>query len=95
MARPRTYSLGFNILGTKGFLEILNLYLPFSVPLHKENRTEYTYYLSTAVGLDKAVLLYDFLYLDAQIYLDRKLDVFIEYFKQKTFNDYNHCTPCG
>lgn len=93
--RSKTYSLGFSVLGTKGFLEVLNSHLPFSVSLYKENRTEHTYYLSTAIGLDKAVLLYDFLYVDAQIYLDRKLKVFIEYFEQKTFNDYNHCTPCG
>lgn len=91
--RSKTYSLGFNVLGTKEFLEILNSYLPFPVPLYKENRTEYTYYLSTTVGLNKVVLLYDFLYLDAQIFLNRKLQIFIEYFKQKTFNDYNHCTP--
>jgi DNA-binding transcriptional regulator WhiA len=93
--RSKTYSLGFSILGTEQFLSVLNSYLPFSLPLYKEKRTEHTYYLSTAIGLDKAKVLFEFLYLDANIYMDRKINVFIEYFKQKTFNDYNHFAPCG
>ena len=64
------------ILGTKDFLNILQKYLPLEKKnkLHKKNNI---YDLSFQKGRGKYIL--DYVYKDATIFLDRKLEKYKEY----------------
>lgn len=80
-----TCSYGFN--GTYEFLTSLNDYLPIKLNIHKEQRNINTNtHFATKSGSTNFKIMYDYLYKDATVYLNRKKSKFEKYFYLKENN---------
>lgn len=77
-----TCACGFN--GTYEFLITLNDYLPIKLNIHKEQRNSNTNtYFASKSGGKNFKIIYDYLYKDATVYLNRKKSKFEKYFHLK------------
>ncbi len=75
-------SVRFGVISTKEFCETFLSILPYSgkSKVTKEKRSNKNVYYIQIGGFNYVKLIYEFLYRDATIFLDRKRDIFIEVF---------------
>lgn len=65
----------FNIVGGQDMLNSINKKLPCKIDLYKIKRTQSVFSLETTAK-EKLIKIYDFLYDDATVFLERKKDIF-------------------
>ena len=87
----RKLNLGINFIGTlditQNILNIINNILGSNIKVQIEKRTiNPVYYFSTNFSYEKGLLIYNYLYKDATIYLDRKKLKFEEILQQQLTN---------